>query len=132
MFVMLGLLVNVDFLLHVWLEGLLIASVLVLIARPLAVAPFLAMFGFNAREMTLVSWVGLRGSVPIILAIFPLIFGLPGAELIFNVVFFVVLISAVVQGSALPYLARKLNLMEPPPATPAASLEITSLGDVEV
>lgn len=130
MFVMLGLLVNVDSLLHVWLEGLLIASVLVLIARPLAVAPFLAMFGFNFREITLVSWVGLRGSVPIILAIFPLVFGLPGAELIFNVVFFVVLISATIQGSAMPFIARKLKLTEKPPAAPAATLEITSLGDV--
>src|SRR5690554_74583 len=130
MFVMLGLLVNVDSLLDVWLEGLLIASVLVLIARPLAVAPFLAMFGFNFREITLVSWVGLRGSVPIILAIFPLVFGLPGAELIFNVVFFVVLISATIQGSAMPFIARKLKLTEKPPAAPAATLEITSLGDV--
>lgn len=130
MFVMLGLLVNVDSLLDVWLEGLLIASVLVLVARPLAVAPFLAIFGFNLREITLVSWVGLRGSVPIILAIFPLVFGLPGAELIFNVVFFVVLISATIQGSAMPYIARKLKLTEKPPATPAATLEITSLGDV--
>ena len=131
MFVVLGLLVNPASLLDVWLEGLLIATTLVLVARPLAVIPVMKLFGFNAREITLVSWVGLRGSVPIILAIFPLIFGLPGAELIFNVVFFVVLISAVVQGSALPYLARKLNLMEPPPTTPAASLEITSLGDVD-
>lgn len=131
MFVMLGLLVNPESLLDVWLEGLLIAAVLVLLARPLAVVPILKLFGFNAREITLVSWVGLRGSVPIILAIFPLIFGLPGAELIFDVVFFVVLISATVQGSTLPYIARKLGLTEKPPATPAATLEITSLGDVD-
>lgn len=131
MFVMLGLLVNPESLLDVWLEGLLIAAVLVLLARPLAVVPILKLFGFNPREITLVSWVGLRGSVPIILAIFPLIFGLPGAELIFDVVFFVVLISATVQGSTLPYIARRLGLTEKPPATPAATLEITSLGDVD-
>lgn len=131
MFVVLGLLINPHSLLEVWLEGLLIAAALVLVARPVAVAPVLALFGFNARETALVSWVGLRGSVPIILAIFPLIFGLPGAELIFNVVFFVVLISATIQGSTLPWVARKLGLTEEPPASAAATLEITALGDVD-
>ncbi|MDG9668692.1 potassium/proton antiporter [Hahella sp. CR1] len=131
MFVALGLLVNPESLLDVWLEGLLIAAVLVLIARPLAVAPILKFFGFNNREIGLISWVGLRGSVPIILAIFPLLFGLPGAELIFDVVFFVVLISATIQGSSMPWLARTLRLTEVPPTTSAATLEITSLGDVD-
>jgi cell volume regulation protein A len=131
MFVMLGLLVNPHDLLDVWREGLIIAIVLMFIARPLAVVPMLLPFNFNAREITLVSWVGLRGSVPIILAIYPLIFGLPGAALIFNVVFFVVLLSAIVQGSTLPLMARKLDLAEPPPAVPAATLEITALGEVD-
>ncbi|WMS96234.1 potassium/proton antiporter (plasmid) [Pseudoalteromonas sp. HL-AS2] len=131
MFVVLGLLINPTSLLDVWFEGLIIALVLIFIARPLAVIPVLALFGFKAREITLVSWVGLRGSVPIILAIFPLMFGLPGAELIFNVVFFVVLISATLQGSTLALMARKLKLTLPPPVTPAATLEITALGDVD-
>lgn len=131
MFVVLGLLINPSSLLDVWFEGLIIALVLIFIARPLAVVPFLALFGFNRREITLVSWVGLRGSVPIILAIFPLLYELPGAALIFNVVFFVVLISATVQGSTLPWVARKLKLTIPPPATPAATLEITALGEVD-
>lgn len=131
MFVVLGLLVHPESLLEVWFEGLVIAVALVLVARPLAVAPLLTLFGFNLRETALVSWVGLRGSVPIILAIFPLLFGLPNAPLIFNVVFFVVLISATVQGSTLPLVARKLGLTEKPPATPAATLEITSLQNVD-
>ena len=131
MFVVLGLLVNPHSLLEVWVEGLLIAVVLVLVARPVAVVPVLKLFGFNPREIALVSWVGLRGSVPIILAIFPLVFGLPQAALIFNVVFFVVLISATIQGSTLPYVARKLNLTEPPPPTPAAVLEITALESID-
>jgi cell volume regulation protein A len=131
MFVVLGLLINPPSLFEVWLEGLVIAAVLVLVARPLAVVPILALFGFKKAEIALVSWVGLRGSVPIILAIFPLMFGLPGAELIFNVVFFVVLISATIQGSTLPWVARKLGLTEKPPATPAATLEITALGEVD-
>jgi cell volume regulation protein A len=131
MFVVLGLLIHPSSLLDVWFEGLIIALVLTFIARPLAVIPILALFGFDRREITLVSWVGLRGSVPIILAIFPLIFGLPGADLIFNVVFFVVLISATVQGSTLSWVAKKLKLTLPPPVTPAATLEITAVADVD-
>jgi cell volume regulation protein A len=131
MFVMLGLLITPSSLLTVWWQGLLIAAVLVFVARPIAVLPVLKLFGFNRREMTLVSWVGLRGSVPIILAIFPLMFGLGSAELIFNVVFFVVLISATLQGSTLAWVARKLKLIEPLPAKAPATLEITSLGEVD-
>lgn len=131
MFVVLGLLINPVSLLDVWPQGLLIAAVLILVARPIAVLPIMKMFGFNARESSLVAWVGLRGSVPIILAIFPLMFGLEGAELIFNVVFFVVLISATIQGTTLPIVARKLGLTEKPPAVPAASLEITALEEVD-
>lgn len=131
MFVVLGLLVNPVALLQVWKEGLAIALALVFLARPLAVVPLLLPFGFTAREMMLLSWGGLRGSVPIILAIFPLLFGLPGAALIFNVVFFVVLVSAILQGATLHGLARRLGLIEPPPATPAATLEITALGEVD-
>jgi cell volume regulation protein A len=131
MFVMLGLLVNPHNLFDVWLEGLAVALVLIFISRPLAVWPLLGWFGFSQRDMALVSWVGLRGSVPIILAIFPLIFGLPNAYLIFNVVFFVVLISATLQGSTLSVVARALGLTERPPAVPAATLEITALSEVD-
>ena len=131
MFVMLGLLVDPLSLFEVWLEGLLIALVLVFLARPAVVVPVLKLFGFGNREIALVSWVGLRGSVPIILAIFPLIFGLEQAPIIFNVVFFVVLISATVQGSTLPWVARKLGLTEEPEAQPAATLEITAISEVD-
>ncbi len=131
MFVVLGLLVKPEALFEVWREGLLISLVLMFVARPLIVLPIFKLFGFTMRETTLVSWVGLRGSVPIILAIFPLMFGLPNAPLIFNVVFFVVLISAITQGSTLPIVARLLGLSEPPPATPAAALEITAVGDID-
>ena len=131
MFVVLGLLVDPRSLLDVWLEGLLIAAALTFVARPVAVVPVLKFFGYNPREITLVSWVGLRGSVPIILAVYPFVFGYEQAPLIFNVVFFVVLLSATIQGSTLPWVARKLNLMEAPPASPAAVLEITSVGDVD-
>ena len=130
MFVVLGLLIDPKGLLDVWFEGLLISIVLIFIARPLAVVPMMLPFGFDRKEIALVSWVGLRGSVPIVLAIFPLIFGVPEAPLIFNVVFFVVLISATVQGGMLAKIARWLGLAEDPPAKPAATLEITSLDNV--
>ncbi|MGN0920596.1 MAG: potassium/proton antiporter [Cellvibrio sp.] len=131
MFVVLGLLINPLTLLDVWWQGLLLAFVLIFIARPLAVVPVLRLFKFTNREITLISWVGLRGSVPIILAIYPLIYGLPNAPLIFSVVFFVVLISATIQGSTLPWVARRLELTEDAPASPAASLEITALNNVD-
>ncbi|AIF97928.1 MAG: potassium/proton antiporter [Alteromonas sp.] len=111
MFVILGLLVTPSELFQSWKEGLLIAAVLIFVARPLVVMPLLLLNRFSFNAALLISWVGLRGSVPIILAIFPLIFGLPNAELIFNVVFFIVLISALLQGSSLPFAARKLGLV---------------------
>jgi len=131
MFIMLGLLITPSSLIDVWWQGLLIALILVFVARPIAVIPFMRFFGFNSRETLLISWVGLRGSVPIILAIFPLMFGLESASLIFNVVFFVVLISAIVQGSSLAWIARRLNLILPAPKSPAATLEITTIGEVD-
>jgi potassium/hydrogen antiporter len=132
MFVVLGLLSFPSALLEVASAGLMVAAVLILIARPLAVVPLLLPFGFNVREIALVSWVGLKGAVPIILAIYPLLFGLPGGALLFNVVFFVVLISAVTQGWSLALVARKLGLEEEAvePA-PTITLEITSLRDVD-
>jgi len=130
MFVVLGLLIDPKGLLDVWLEGLLIAFVLIFLARPVAVVPMMLPFGFARNEIALVSWVGLRGSVPIVLAIFPLLFGVKHAQLIFNVVFFVVLISATVQGGTLAHVARRLGLAEDPPTKPAATLEITALDNV--
>jgi len=132
MFVVLGLLSFPSALLEVAGAGLMVAGVLILVARPLAVVPILLPFGFSAREIALVSWVGLKGAVPIILATFPLLFGYPGGALLFNVVFFVVLISAVTQGWSLALVARKLGLEEEAvePA-PTVNLEITSLRDVD-
>lgn len=130
-FVVLGLFINPISLLDVWLEGLLIAAVLILVARPIAAIPIMRLFGFNMRETSLVTWVGLRGSVPIILAIFPLMFGLEVAELIFSVVFFVVLISATIQETTLLLVARRLKLTEKPPALSAASIGITAIEEAD-
>lgn len=132
MFVVLGLLITPSSLLDVWLEGLCIALAIIFIARPIATIPILKIAGFSTKETIFVSWVGLRGSVPIILAIFPLLFGLDGAEIIFNVVFFVVLISAIMQGSTMGWMAKKLNLLIPAPSAASATLEITYIEDQDV
>jgi potassium/hydrogen antiporter len=131
MFVVLGLLSFPSHLLEVAGPALLIAAVLILVARPLGVVPLLLPFGFNVREMLFLSWVGLKGAVPIILATYPLLFGLPGGGLLFNVVFFVVLVSAVTQGWSLPTVARLLRLQKPGEPEPPVTLEITSLRDVD-
>ncbi len=131
MFVVLGLLSSPSGLVAVALEGFLVAAVLILVARPIAVIPLLLPFGFNLREHIFISWVGLKGAVPIILAMFPLLFDVPQGALLFNVVFFVVLISAVVQGGTLPMVARALGLEEEPEPARPVTLEITSLRDVD-
>jgi len=131
MFVVLGMLSSPSELLKVAGPGLLVAAVLILVARPLAVMPLLMPFGFSFREMIFISWVGLKGAVPIVLATYPLLFGLPGGEFLFNVVFFVVLVSAVTQGWSLSSLARYLGLRRERGPEPTLSLEITSLREVD-
>jgi cell volume regulation protein A len=130
MFVVLGLLSTPSELVGVAGPGLLVAAVLILVARPLAVIPFLLPFGFTWREHLLISWVGLKGSVPVILATFPMMFGLAEGRLLFNVVFFVVLVSATLQGWTLPTLAARLGLQEENVPAPAVSLELLALRDV--
>jgi len=130
MFVVLGLLSTPSDVVDVAGRGLLIAGVLIFVARPLAVVPLLLPLGFAWREVVLVAWVGLKGAVPIILAIFPLLLGLPEGPLLFNVVFFVVIVSAVLQGWTLPFVARGLGLQETSAPEPAVTLEISSLKDV--
>lgn len=131
MFVVLGLLSFPSELLQVAEPSLIVAAGLILVARPLAVVLLLLPFRFEWRELALISWVGLRGAVPIILATYPLMFGLEAGPLLFNVVFFVVILSAMVQGGTLPWVVRLLKLEEPPEAEPPLSLDITSLRDVD-
>ena len=83
---------------------------------------------FNFKEKVFLSWAGLKGSVPIVLATFPLLANIGDSHLIFNVVFFVVLTSCLIQGSTISFVAGKLGLAEPASETPKHSLEIVSLG----
>jgi cell volume regulation protein A len=130
MFVVLGLLSTPTELLTVAPSALLVGVILILVSRPVAVVPLLLPFRFSTRELTLISWVGLKGAVPIILGMFPAMFGLPEGRLVFNVVFFVVLLSATLQGWTLPSLARRLHLQEPPEPPAGASLELLALRDL--
>ena len=131
LFVMLGLLSFPSRLAAVAGEGLLIALVLILVARPLAVAASLWPFRFRRRELGFLSWVGLKGAVPITLATFPLLAGIPDGHRIFNAVFFVVLISAITQGWSLPLVARWLRIGRPADPAPALMVEINALRHVD-
>lgn len=127
MFLMLGLLVFPSKLMPVAGLGLALGLALALIARPLAVALCLLPFRWPAREVGYVSWVGIRGAVPVILATFPVMAELPGAERIFHIVFFIVVVSALIPGASIVPLTRRLRLDDPEPPKPAAALEVHSL-----
>jgi cell volume regulation protein A len=114
MFLTLGLLVFPSQLPAVAGSAIAAALVLMFVARPIAVFLCLSFSRFNWREKLLVSWVGLRGSVPIILATFPLLAGVPQANTIFNHVFFIVVVSVLVQGTSISLVARWLGLQAPP------------------
>lgn len=126
MFILLGLLVTPSRLAEVAWLGLAVALVLILVARPVTVAVLLAPFKYSAREATAVSWAGLRGAVPIILATYPVLRGIEGAEGLFDLTFFVVVSSALVCGGTIPWVIRKLRLESDEPPPPPAVLEITS------
>lgn len=126
MFIMLGLLVFPSQLIGVAWIGLLIALFLTFIARPVAAFICLLPFGFPKREIGYIGWAGLRGAVPIILATIPIMAHVEGAQWIFNVVFFIVVINAIVPGATLGWITRRLGLDEPEPPAPAAVLEIIS------
>lgn len=115
MFLTLGLLVNPSEMRGAALPGILISLVMIFVARPLSVFISLAPFRWlKFRDKAFVSWVGLRGAVPIIFAILCRAQGVPHSEMIFNVVFFCTLVSLVLQGTTLPLVARWLRLAEPP------------------
>jgi cell volume regulation protein A len=111
MFVLMGLLVFPSDLIPEAGQALLVAAVLMFVARRLAVLLTLLPFRMPAREVAFVSWVGLRGATPIILATFPVVAGVPDSYVIFHVVFFVVLASVLVQGTTIPAAARRLGVI---------------------
>jgi potassium/hydrogen antiporter len=132
MFVVLGLLVFPSDLPAVALPGLALAALLMVVIRPVAIWLSTAFEAFSSKERVLLGWAGLRGAVPIVLATFVLSSEVGEAETIFNAVFFVVVVSALVQGPTLEWLARRLVLVDPRPAVAAPPLEVDVLGPLEL
>ncbi len=130
MFLLLGLLVTPSNLLATLWPALGVSLVLMLVARPLSVWLCLAPLRFPPREIAFIAWVGLRGAVPIVLAVFPVMAGVPGAQTYFNVAFVVVLASLLLQGSTIAWSARRLGLALPDPEDEARSRRV--FGDFEI
>ncbi len=131
MFLVLGLLVTPSTLWDFAWQGVLVALVLTFVARPLAVWLCLSPFGFARNEKLFVSWVGLRGAVSIFLAAIPTLAGVPNAALYFNIAFFVVLLSLLVQGSTLTRAARRLGVALRQTTPPSSRVEIDIPGQTE-
>ena len=125
MFLAMGLLVFPSELPAVAGRALLMAAILVIVARPIATFLTLLPMRVPVRDTALVGWVGLRGAVPIILATFPLVEGLPQSEVVFNTVFFITITSVLVQGTTIPIAARLLGVTAPTP--PASSAHLAEL-----
>ena len=115
MFLCLGLLVNPHEMLEVAVVALLIGVFMIVVGRPLSVFLCLLPFGkrITLKSRLFVSWVGLRGAVPIIFATYPVVADVPGAHVIFNIVFFITIVSLVIQGTTVSWVARLLGLSTP-------------------
>ncbi len=131
MFLTLGLLVFPSDLVAIAPAGFVLALVLIFVARPLSVFATLRLSRLTTRETALVSWVGLRGAVPIILATYPLVQGVPDAGPLFDVVFFIVVLSVLLQGPTIPWVARLLRVDEPQRQKPRYPLEFEQTTDLD-
>ncbi|GAB2914238.1 potassium/proton antiporter [Rheinheimera gaetbuli] len=132
MFLMLGLLVVPTNLLDHLVPALLLAAILIFVARPIAVIVSLVLFRFPARDQLFISWVGLRGAVPIILALFPWLAGMPDEHLYFDVAFVVVIVSLVLQGWSIVPVARWLKLEVPKELAPDQAMPLDAVPSNDV
>ena len=130
MFLTLGLLVNPAELGPIALEGTILAFVLVFVARPLAVIVATARAPLSMSERTVLGWAGLRGAVPVVLALFPLLAGIDGAQDFFNIAFFAVLLSTLLQGSTFTMIARALGALTSVPALRRPLVEVGTIREL--
>lgn len=126
-FLTLGLLLFPSHLLTVWKEGLILSLFMMFVSRPLSVFVAAPLSTLDKKERVFVSWVGLRGAAPIILATLPWSVGFPNSEYYFNLVFFVVLSSVISQGISIPWLANKLKVTAPLTEEPTQDLSVGML-----
>nr|WP_240795454.1 potassium/proton antiporter [Aquibacillus halophilus] len=134
MFIILGLFVFPSnlFTFNILVKGLMLSIVLIFLARPIATFVSLFNFPFKIKEKLFLSWAGLRGAVPIVLALFPLLADMEKSQVFFNAVFFVVLTSTLIQGSTISLLAKKFGLVGPEKPPPMHALELISIGKTNV
>jgi cell volume regulation protein A len=124
LFLTLGLLVFPSHIVPVIGIGILVSLFLILVARPLGVFLSLIPFKMKLRRRLYISWVGLRGAVPIVFATYPLLAGIEKADMIFNIVFFISLTSVLIQGTTLTKIAKWLHVALPEKAKPKAPVDI--------
>lgn len=128
MFILLGLLVFPDELSKIVWQGLALSMLLMFVARPIGVLISTAFMKFSFKEKMFISWAGLKGAVPIVLATYPLIAKVEHSQLLFNVVFFIVISSTLIQGITISPLAKKLGLVGNKKAVTHHTLELVSMG----
>ncbi len=122
MFLVLGLLVFPSDLLDVAVEGTVLALVIVLVARPVATFVATPYMRFRRGQRFVLAWAGLRGAVPVVLATFPVIAGVPGSQQFFDIVFFAVVVSTILQGTTIEWLAQRLGAIAAAPTPPKPRL----------
>lgn len=131
LFLMLGLLVFPSELLGTWKHGIVIALILMFIARPVAVFLCTMFWPYTLKEKLFLCWGGIKGAIPIVLATYPYVAGLEGGSYYFNVVFFVVVLSALIQGSSIDLVAEKLGLLTAAKPSSPYAFEIVALQETE-
>ena len=112
LFILLGVFTTPSELFSVFIPAVFISILIIFVARPIAVLISLAPFNVDVNSKAFVSWAGIKGAVPIVFAFYPLVYQIPGANLMFNIVLVTTCISVLLQGSTLKFMAKRFNLLD--------------------